>query len=77
MRTINIATSYGNIVVDVADGPNGRGGAIAMPPCFESPAYDETMDAITSLILAHACAGVDVGSAAYVEGVNAALESIA
>ncbi len=77
MRTIHIPTSYGNITVDVASAPNEKGGAIALPTCFENPAYDETLNAITSLILAHACAGVDVGSDTYVKGVNAALESIA
>ena len=77
MRTINIPTSHGDIVVDLADGPNGKGGAVAMPPCFESPAYDDILNTVTTMILAHACAGVDVGSAAYAEGVNVALESLA
>jgi hypothetical protein len=33
------------------------------------------MDAIESLILAHAIAGVDVASAAYVEGTETAVET--
>ena len=41
------------------------------------PAYDDILNTVTTMILAHACAGVDVGSAAYAEGVNVALESLA
>ena len=33
------------------------------------------MDAIESLILAHACAGVDVASPAYVEGIETTVET--
>ena len=33
------------------------------------------MDAIESLILAHACAGVDIESPAYVEGIETAVEA--
>jgi homoserine dehydrogenase len=33
------------------------------------------MDAIESLILAHACAGVDVADLAYVEGIETAVEA--
>lgn len=34
-------------------------------------------DAIESLVLAHACAGIDVSSDAYVEGLDTCLEAIA
>ena len=33
------------------------------------------MDAIESLVLAHACAGVDVASPGYVEGIETAVEA--
>ncbi len=33
------------------------------------------MDAIEAVILAHACAGVDVASPAYVEGIETAVET--
>jgi hypothetical protein len=33
------------------------------------------MDAIESLILAHACVGVDVASPAYVQGIETAVET--
>jgi hypothetical protein len=37
--------------------------------------YRAAMDAIESLILAHACAGLDVASPAYVEGIETAVEA--
>lgn len=38
---------------------------------------DMALDVLESLILAHASAGVDVESDAYIEGVNTALDSVA
>ena len=35
--------------------------------------HDAAMDAIESIILAHACAGVDISSPAYVEGIETAV----
>lgn len=35
------------------------------------------VNAIESLIVAHACSGIDVASKAYVEGLDSALEAIA
>ena len=39
--------------------------------------YSAAIDGLESLILAHACAGVDVKSPAYVEGIETAVEAIA
>ena len=39
--------------------------------------YNVAIDAVESLILAHACAGIDVESPAYVEGIETAVEAIA
>jgi hypothetical protein len=39
-------------------------------------AYDNAMDGLESLILAHACAGVDVKSPKCIEGVAVALEAM-
>jgi hypothetical protein len=39
--------------------------------------FNAAIDGLESLILAHACAGVDVASPAYVEGVETAVEAIA
>lgn len=38
--------------------------------------FNAAIDGMESLILAHACAGVDVESPAYVEGVETAIEAI-
>jgi hypothetical protein len=37
---------------------------------------DAAIDALESLILAHACAGIDVQSPAYIEGVETAVEAV-
>jgi hypothetical protein len=39
--------------------------------------YRAVVDALESLILAHACAGIDVVSPAYVEGIETAVDAIA
>lgn len=38
--------------------------------------YNAAIDSLESLILAHACAGVDVESPAYVEGIETAVDAI-
>jgi len=38
--------------------------------------YDSAIDAVESLILAHACAGIDITSPAYLEGVETTIETI-
>jgi hypothetical protein len=37
---------------------------------------DAALDALESLIVAHACAGIDVSSPAYVEGIETAYDAI-
>jgi len=44
---------------------------------IESLRYNAAIDSLESLILAHACAGIDVESLAYVEGIETAVEAIA
>jgi hypothetical protein len=39
--------------------------------------YNAAIDGLEALILAHACAGVDVESPAYVEGIETAVNAIA
>lgn len=39
--------------------------------------YNAAIDGIESLVLAHACAGVDVQSPAYIEGIETAVDAIA
>lgn len=43
---------------------------------YESAAaYNNSIDGITSLILAHACAGIDIETPAYIEGIETAVEA--
>lgn len=42
-----------------------------------SDEYDAAMDAIESIVLAHHCAGIDVTTPAYLEGIETAVEAIA
>jgi hypothetical protein len=46
----------------------GRGTAVR--------AFNAAVDGVESLILAHACAGVDVEAAAYIEGIETAVIAI-
>lgn len=39
--------------------------------------YNGAMDGIEALVLAHACAGIDVESPAYLEGIETAVEGAA
>ncbi len=38
--------------------------------------YDAAIDGIESLILAHACAGVDIATWAYIEGIETAMGTV-
>jgi hypothetical protein len=38
--------------------------------------WEASVDALESLILAHACAGIDVTAPAYIEGIQTAVEAI-
>ena len=40
------------------------------------PSYNSAIDGLESLVLAHACAGIDVEDRRYVAGIAAALEAI-
>jgi len=39
--------------------------------------YEAAVDALESVVLAHACAGIDIQAPAYVEGVETAIAAIA
>lgn len=43
----------------------------------EDQDYNLAIDGIESLILAHACAGIDIESPAYLEGIETAVEAAA
>lgn len=71
-----IPTDQGEIEVVLMTLGGRTAGSIALPPRLEAERHDNAVDAITSMILAHACAGVDVEAEAYAKGVNAALNAI-
>jgi len=73
MKTINLPVY--SIVLTV----NDRGGSISSAELQDenaSPEYRAAIEGLLSVILAHACAGVDVESPAYLEGVEVAVDSI-
>lgn len=79
MKSIIIETLFGiiGIMLTSPDNEGKRAGTIStMLQDPEAEESDPAIDAIESLILAHACAGVDVESDSYVEGINTALEAI-
>jgi hypothetical protein len=69
MRTINLPVH--GITLNLAEGSG----------TISSDLHDEgdsrALDALESLILAHAVAGVDVESPAYLEGIETALDALA
>ena len=51
----------------------------AFPPEFDDEKgydlYEAAMDVIESIVLAHACAGIDVTSPAYLEGIETVFDA--
>ena len=41
----------------------------------EDELYNAAMDGIESMILAHACAGIDINTPEYIEGIETAVQS--
>ena len=86
-----ITLSCGNITISMEPqfGTGGGGRSPVMLGHIESeglkedldnPLYDNynsAIDGLESLVLAHACEGVDVTDTKYVEGIETALEAIA
>lgn len=48
-----------------------------MDECAEIDAYNRMMDGIESMILAHACEGIDITSEAYFNGLKTAIDACA
>jgi hypothetical protein len=74
-RTIKLP--IGEIVIQL--GENGGGSIKSNLKDYEdedADDYNSAIDGIESLILAHACAGVDVTAKAYVEGLETALDAL-
>ena len=68
---------YG-IVVTFAPGESGElRSDLNVPGTVEPEIWNRTIDGIESMILAHAIAGVDIESPAYIEGIETAVEAVA
>lgn len=79
---MKIALPCFGIAIDLGpedpDHPGGyQGGTIIsdLKDDGDSPEVQAAIDAIETLVLAHAVAGVDVSSPAYVEGIETAVEA--
>ena len=71
-----IVIEDGTLSSDLHDYCPLDGAALNEGCCERHNAYNDAIDGVESLILAHACAGLDVSSAAYVEGIQTALDAI-
>jgi hypothetical protein len=72
---IKLNTCAGELHIVVSDGAGRMHSEITREG--DDDAYDLMLDGIESLVLAHACAGVNVEDTEYMEGLNTALEAIA
>lgn len=73
-KPLEISLPVFGIVITCA----GKCGTITGPGLLDPGApdtYNAAIDGILSLILAHACAGIDVRSPAYLEGIEVAVEA--
>lgn len=73
MRTI-ILPCYGMSVMLSGTGGGTIESSFDKEIC-DPPLY-AALDAIESLVLAHACAGIDIETTAYVEGIETAVDAI-
>ena len=79
MITLTLETLFGPLILNISDldADGGRSGSIQSGfQRDQDEDEDPALDAVEWLVLAHACAGVDVESDAYLEGLNTTLEGI-
>ena len=83
MKTIEVRAGSDTITLQL----DGRGGGASSSTLHITPAdkdfgaecqasFNSAMDGLESLVLAHACAGIDVEDRRYVAGIATALEAI-
>lgn len=76
---LTTATIFGNIVITLSepDLDGQRSGLLVQGLERPDPDIpDVELDVLEQLILAHGCAGVDIESEAYCNGINTVLEAI-
>jgi len=79
MKTFKIRLNGAENLIVVVDNKNGRlvqGFRKSASMDMEDCAYNASLNVIESMVLAHACAGIDISLAAYVEGIVTALDAI-
>ena len=77
MRVRVIELPVFGILINLMDGGKGGGISSLLHEEDAPDEYNAAIDAVESLVLAHACAGVDVESPAYLEGIETAVQAIA
>ena len=81
MRTRTIELGVHGIVLELFDG-DGLSTSGNISSCLTAnvsdlpPEWGVAMDVVESMVLGHACAGVDVQDCAYLEGLETAIEAI-
>ena len=68
------------LALTYADAQGRRSGSVTSSlhsPEADDDSFNAAMDAVESMVLAHACAGIDVTDPRYVEGVRTCVESCA
>jgi hypothetical protein len=72
-----------DIVINLNETPSGTAGGIGSSladlggdDIYPAAYYNAAVDGLESLILAHACAGVDVEAPGYLEGIETAVQAI-
>jgi hypothetical protein len=76
MQQITFVTIFGEVELSISE-PDAEGRRSGRVLCEFVDADSEAICAVESMILAHACAGVDVAAPAYISGIETALEAIA
>lgn len=66
---IELTDDFATITSELKDDDN--------PDGEDNTLYDATVDGIESMIMAHACEGIDVKSPRYVEGIKIAVQAAA
>ena len=82
MKTIDLPV-FGITVTITEDGGGAslssdlkdNSGAVTLEESEQIESYNSAMDGIESMILAHACAGIDIESPEYLEGIETAVLS--
>lgn len=77
MKRIELNLGADKIVVELNGDTENPAGTVTsdLHIASASNTWNAAVDAIESLVLAHACAGVDIQSKAYIEGLKTAIEA--